>query len=136
MATKTIQICDVCDANASTAATLILNGASTEVDLCARHAKELTVAVRPFVTVGRTIERPRPVAKKAAAAAKKTTAKKTTAKKGAKKTGATKAGTRRRTAASSQVAEIRAWGYANGFNVASKGRLKPDLVAAFEAADK
>ena len=134
MATKTIQTCDICGANATTTATVTLDGATTEVDLCAKHARAMTVATKPYVSVGRTIGRPRTVA------AKKTTARKVAAKKtSAKKSGATKtvkkAPVRKRTTASSRVAEIRAWGYANGFNVASKGRLKPDLVEAFEAAN-
>ena len=136
MATKTIQTCDVCDANASTTASLTLNGATTEVDLCARHAKELTTAAKPYVSVGRTIGRPRPVARKAAPVKKRAAPKKAAAKRTATKKVATKARARKRPKAASRVAEIRAWGYANGFNVASKGRLRPDLVAAFDAANK
>ena len=135
MATKTIQPCDLCRANASTTATLALDGTTTEVDLCARHARELTAATKAYVTVGRTTGRSR-AAKKAAPAKKeaprKAAAKKTVARKGAAK----KAAGRKRVKATSKVAGMRAWGYANGFNVASKGRLKPDLVAAFEAAQE
>ena len=129
MATKTIQTCDICDAIASTTATVTLDGATTEVDLCAKHARAMKVATKPYVAAGRTIGRPRTVAAKTTKA-KTSATKKTAAKKTAKKAPA-----RKRTSASSRVAEIRAWGYANGFNVASKGRLKPDLVAAFEAAN-
>ena len=145
MATKTIQTCDVCGANASTTATIMLDRATTEIDLCAKHAKELEGAVKGFVGVGRTVGRSRAVARKSApvkrAAAKKavprkTAAKRAVAKKAVAKKASTKGRGRRRTRALSQVAEMRAWGYANGFNVASKGRLKPDLVAAYEAANK
>ena len=64
MATMTIQTCDVCGVNASTTATITLDRATTEVDLCAKHAKELASAVKRFVGVGRTIGRARAVATK------------------------------------------------------------------------
>lgn len=150
MATKTIQTCDVCGTNASTTATITLDRATTEVDLCAKHAKELAGAVKGFIGVGRPIGRARTVATKSVpvkraaakkavpkkAAAKKAVAKKAVAKKAVARKAPAKGAVRKRTKALSQVAEMRAWGYANGFNVASKGRLKPDLVAAFEAANK
>lgn len=135
--TKTIQTCDVCGAEAVTTATVTVSGATTEIDLCARHAKAFASAAKPYTSVGRSTSRARRTATKATArkaTAKKATARKATAKKAAGKRATKKAAAPKRAARSSRNAEIRAWGYANGFNVSSHGRLSPALVEAFEAA--
>lgn len=138
MGTKTIQTCDVCGVEAVTTATVTVSGVTTEIDLCARHAKAFAGATKPFTSVGRSAQRARRVATTAKKATAKRTAKKSAAKKAtAKKAGAkrtTKKAAPKRAARSSRNAEIRAWGYANGFNVASHGRLSPALIEAFEAA--
>lgn len=136
MGTKTIQVCDVCGAEATTTAAVTVSGATTELDLCSRHTKAFATATKPFTSVGRSTQRARRVASKPAGtkrATKKAAAKKATAKKvGAKR--ATKKAATTRAQRSSRNAEIRAWGYANGFDVSSHGRLSPALIAAFDAA--
>lgn len=142
MGTKTIQVCDVCGAEATTSAAVTVSGATTEIDLCSRHARSFASALKPYTSVGRSTQRARRTASKPAATkratkkatAKKAAAKKATAKKAGAKRATKKAATTTRRQRSSRNAEIRAWGYANGFDVSSHGRLSPALIAAFEAA--
>lgn len=137
MATKTVTIiaCDVCGKDPAT--TFSLKGAAIagDVDLCAKHAKALDTASRPFVTHGKaTTQRKKATPKRPAS---KPTAKKASTKKAskpaAKKSTPKKVTARKR---SSRAAEIHAWGYANGFDVSSRGRLSPALVEAFDAASQ
>ena len=129
MATKTIVSCDVCGKQPAATAPLVVGGTTGEVDLCERHAKALNAAVQPFMTAARITGGRRRVV-----AAKKT-AKKAPAKRSAKKPVSKKAAARR-TKASSNVAAIRAWAQESGVEVATRGRLKPELVAAYNAARK
>ena len=142
MASKTIVTCDVCGQDPAETMSVVISGTAREVDLCARHARALDAALRPFLGAGRSASGGRAVAKRAK---KKAAAKKVTAKKATKKRAAPKAAKRskkaakasgRRVGAGSDVATMRAWGQANGFAVATKGRLKPDVVAAFQAAHR
>jgi hypothetical protein len=127
----------VCGTDATTTASLTLDGTTTDVDLCARHAKAMAVATKPYTSVGRTTGHARAAVNKRAAkksGAKKAGVKKPVAKKATSKKKTTNKSAPRKRTQSSRVAEIRAWGYANGFDVASRGRLRPELVEAFEAA--
>ncbi len=142
MATKTIQTCDVCGTDASTSATLTLDGATTQVDLCARHAKELFTAAKPYVSVGRTTGRA-PVAVKKSAVKKASTVKQAAQRKpAAKKASPVKQAAPKKPAAKrsrrrkSQATEIRAWANANGVPVGLKGVVRKDVVDAFNAAKK
>lgn len=149
MATNTIQTCDVCGMNASTTATLAVDGATTEVDLCAKHTKELTAALKPYTSVGRTTGRSRAAVKKSQqrGTAEAPTAKKSATKRGAKKTTAKKASpvkqaapkksaVKRSRRGKSQATEIRAWANANGVPVGLKGTVRKEVVDAFNAAQK
>lgn len=109
---------------------VVVAGSSYQVDLCARHRRALDTALRPFIDAARNTPSTTPTRKR-------TTAKATSTTK-TRKAIQQKANTssRRSRSAASNIAEIRAWGQANGYNVASKGRLRPDVVAAFEAAGK
>ena len=125
MASRTILACDVCGGEPAEPTSVLASGRNHEIDLCARHAKALATALKPFLKVARSagaVPRKRAVKKAAAKRAKK-------ASRPAKK--ASKARSR-----SNDVAEMRAWGQANGFEVATKGRLKPDVVAAYAAAHR
>lgn len=124
MATKTIQTCDVCGTDASTTASLTIDGATTEVDLCAKHTKELTAATRAFVSVGRTIGRSRAMAR--TGATKASTVKKSAPKKSPKNAARKK----------SPSVAIRAWANANGVPVGLKGVVRKEVVDAYNAAKK
>ena len=144
MASKTILTCDVCGADAVDSVTLTIAEVTHEVDLCARHRKALAVATQPFTTVARvaggtrraTRTSPKRAAKatagRPAADAPKTTARKTTSRAAAKRAKPA----RRSRRAAPDTAAIRAWGQANGFQVGSKGRLRPDVVEAFATANR
>jgi hypothetical protein len=145
VASKTILTCDVCGEEAVNTSTLILADATFEVDLCDRHSKALKTAAKPFLAVARTSAvrrtgRPaqRTAAKKTkarAVAADKPALKRSSTKKAiAKKASTQKAPRRRARASDTNTAEIRAWGQANGFPVGMKGRLRPDVIEAFNAA--
>ena len=147
MASKTILTCDVCGQEAVNTSTLVLADGTHEVDLCERHSKALKTAAKPFIAVARTTGarrtgRPaqRSAAKKsnakAAAASKPTVTRASTNKAIAKKASTQSALRRRARTADANTAEIRAWGQANGFTVGLKGRLRPDLVEAFNAAQR
>ena len=118
--------CDLCGKEPADSTAFTSVGATYEIDLCARHTKALATALAPYVKASRSVDAPAKVRSRSAApkrAAKRATAKKATAKKA-----------RPRARRSSAVAEIRAWGQANGLTVATKGRIRPDVVAAYEAA--
>ena len=142
MATRTIQTCDVCGTDASTTATLTLDGATTQVDLCARHAKEFVTAAKPYVSVGRTTGRARAAVKKSAVKKASTVKKAAQRKPAARKAAPVKQAAAKRSAAKrsrrgkSQATEIRAWANANGVPVGLKGTVRKDVVDAFNAAKK
>lgn len=151
MATKTVMTCDMCGKEPAATVTVSAADRRGDVDLCERHTRALAAAVEPFINAGRQSARPgrsrttRPVAAKAAA--KKPVAKKAATKKKKKaaarkpvgKKAAAKSATTaptRRSRRGSNVAAIRNWGWENGFEVATRGRLKPDLVAAYTTATR
>ena len=147
MASKTILTCDVCGQEAVNTATLILAEATHEVDLCDRHSKALKTAAKPFIAVARTTgarRTARPAQRsavkkanaKAAAASAPTVKRSSTNKAIAKKASTQRAPRRRARKADPNTAEIRAWGQANGFTVGLKGRLRPDVIEAFNAAQR
>jgi Lsr2 len=147
VASKTILTCDVCGEEAVNTATLGLVDATYEVDLCDRHSKALKTAAKPFTAVARTsgarrTARPaqRTPAKKTnakAVAASKPAVKRSSTKKAIAKKASTQSTPRRRARTSdTSTAEIRAWGQANGFAVGLKGRLRPDVIEAFNAAQQ
>ena len=119
MATKTIRTCDVCGTDASTAATLTIDGATTEVDLCAKHAKELTAATKAYAWVGRTTGRSRSFTKRSVA-----------------KQAATSRPSRTAARKKFPSAAIRAWANANGVPVGLKGVVRQEVVDAYNAARK
>ena len=123
MATKTILTCDMCGKEPANTVALAVGATTGNVDLCDRHAKALTVAAQPYLTVARTNGRT-----SAKGTSSKALTRKAVAKKAASRTGL------RRSARGSNVAAIRNWGWENGFEVATRGRLKPDLVTAYTAA--
>ena len=125
MATRTILACDVCGGEPAEPTSVVASGRSHELDLCARHAKALATALKPFLKVARS----------AGAAPRKGAAKKAATKRAKKSTRPAKKASKARSR-SNDVAEMRAWGQANGFDVATKGRLKPDVVAAYGAAHR
>ena len=124
MASRTILACDVCGGEPAEPTSVLAGGRTHEIDLCARHAKALATALKPFLKVARS----------AGAAPRKSAAKKA-AKRAKKSTRPAKKASKARLR-SNDVAEMRAWGQANGFEVATKGRLKPDVVAAYAAAHR
>jgi Lsr2 len=124
---RTIVACDVCGKEPAQSTTVLADGRSYEVDLCARHAKALATAIKPYLGTAR----PSGTRAQRVPVAKKTTAARPSRKRATKKTAK-----RQAQAGLRNVAEIRAWGQANGFEVATKGRLRPDVIAAFAAAHK
>ena len=126
MASRTILACDVCSGEPAEPTSVFASGRSYEIDLCARHAKALATALKPFLKVARSA---------GGGAPRKSAAKKVAAKRAKKSTRPAKKASKARSR-SNDVAEMRAWGQANGFEVATKGRLKPDVVAAYAAAHR
>jgi hypothetical protein len=109
MATKTtvILVDDLDGAAADETVEFQLDGVSYEIDVSAKNAKKLRGALKPWVKSGR-------------------------------RTGGRRRGSRRRnsstaTAARGQSAAIREWARRNGHEVAVRGRIPADVVAAFEA---
>jgi len=89
---------------------LSVDGQSVEIDLSAKNLDKLSKAVAPYLEAGR-------------------------------KTSSSTAPRRRRTSAapaaprkSSDTQAIREWAQANGHDVNSRGRIKKDIVEAYEAA--
>ena len=121
MASRTIVACDLCGKEPADTVRVAVDAASYEVDLCGPHRKAMNTALKPFVKAAR--ESPR------AARAKATIARPVAPR-------ATRTTTRRSRRSVSRVAEIRTWGQANGFAVAAKGRLKPEVVEAYDNAHK
>lgn len=91
---------------------LSVDGQSVEIDLSAKNFEKLTKAVAPYLEAGR-------------------------------KTPSDNAPRRRRTsgaattpAKASDTQAIRGWAQANGHEVSSRGRIKKDIVDAYEAAQR
>ncbi|MDQ1713046.1 MAG: hypothetical protein QOE45_2496 [Frankiaceae bacterium] len=84
-----------------------LDGKAYEIDVCAKHAKQLRDAVAPFVTAGRRVA-----------------ARGASSRRG--RSGGS--GDRQRTQ------EIRAWARSKGIKVSERGRLSADIVAKYEAS--
>ena len=118
MASRTIVACDLCAKEPAGTTSVTLGSTSYELDLCATHRKAMDVALKPYLAAARS-----------SAGTARSTVKKATRPRGTKKT-------TRRPRGDSRVADIRTWGQANGFEVAAKGRLRPDVVAAYDAAHK
>jgi len=88
---------------------LSIDGQSVEIDLSAKNFEKLSKAVAPYLEAGR-------------------------------KTSSGNAARRRRTSPATTTAKtsdtqaIREWAQANGHDVNSRGRIKKDIVDAYEAA--
>ena len=83
-----------------------VEGSNYEIDLCAKHAKQLRGGVASFVSAGRRISSGRGVARRGRTSVRSD---------------------RQRTA------EIRAWAKKKGLKVSERGRLSSDIVAQYEA---
>lgn len=95
-----------------------------ELDLTDEHARELDAAIDPWIT---------------AAHGKSKWPKRTQVVNGTAPAEPAKAAPRKRATAgltAKQRGEIRQWGRDNGFEVATRGYLKPDLVKAYKKANK
>lgn len=90
--------------------TLAVDGQSVEIDLSAKNFEKLSKALAPYLEAGR-----------------KTSGRSTTRQRRA--TAAANA-----PAKSSDTQAIREWAQANGHEVNSRGRIKKDIVDAYEAA--
>jgi hypothetical protein len=103
--TMVLLTCDICGGDKAGDETLTvgLDGSSHEVDLCAKHAKQLRDAVAPFVAAGRRVS-PRA---------------------GRRRPGGST--NRQRTQA------IRAWARKKGIQVSERGRISGDVIAKYEA---
>lgn len=79
-------------------------GTAYEIDACTKHAKELTEAMGPYVDCGRRSTGPRRVVR-----------------------------SRRRPAAGTDTAEIRAWAKQAGHEISERGRIPQSIVREYEA---
>lgn len=111
MATRTVTILtddlDGSELPAGTSTTTFsLNGTNYAIDLAPSNAKRLEEALAPFV----------------ARARKSGSARRSSG------------GAKRGRAGSDRLAEIRSWASANGYQVGDRGRIKAEIVEAFERA--
>ena len=112
----TVQLVDDLDGGPATETVwFALDGAGYEIDLSAEHTAELRRAIAPFISAGRLTSQERG-------------------------SDSPKLRTRRRPAAPARdaddadlLAEMRAWGQANGFPVSDRGRISREVREAFLA---
>ena len=102
--------CDIEDGEkpASTTVPFALEGATYEIDLCDKHAKQLRDAVAPFVSAGRRVSG---------------------------RAGGGRSRIRGRSAANGdreRTQAIRQWARKKGLKVSERGRLSADLVAQYD----
>lgn len=112
MASKTILIDDV-DGSENEVRTrrFSLDDQLYELDLSPHNSERLYDALKPFMKHARKVtESPRPAAR-------------------------TRAPTRNRKTEDPELAKIRTWARANGFEINARGRIPKEAVAAYAAAD-
>lgn len=88
-----------------------LDGVEYEIDLGPDNARALAEALAPFVAAGRRVG-------------------------GAAPRAAARSRTRATGADASRLAAIRAWAQGNGYSVGDRGRIKAEIVEAYDAATR
>ena len=91
---------------------LSIDGQSVEIDLSAKNFEKLSKAVAPYLEAGRKTSSGNATRRQRTSAAATTPAK------------------------TSNTQAIREWAQANGHDVNSRGRIKKDIVDAYEAAQR
>ncbi len=91
---------------------LSVDGQSVEIDLSAKNFEKLTKAMAPYLKAGRKTSSANTARRRRAPSATTTPAK------------------------TSDTQAIREWAQANGHDVSSRGRIKKDIVDAYEAAQR
>lgn len=94
------------DDGAGRTVTFAIDGAQYEIDLSTAHIEELQAAVQPYISAGRRVSSSRRQ---------------------------TSSAPRRSGRASQDLQAIRDWANANGYTVASRGRIPADVLDAYRA---
>lgn len=105
MAQKIILIDDITKQPGAESITFSLDGVTYTIDLGPENADKLRNSLTPFIEAGRVVS----------TKTKRSTAAKTSVD-------------------AERMAAIRAWGRANGYDIAERGRISREVVAAFNAA--
>lgn len=107
---RVLLTCDICggDKPGDETVAFSADGASYEIDLCTKHAKQLRDAVAPFVTAGRRVS---------------------SRVSGRGRSRSTASGADRE-----RTQVIREWARTKGIKVSERGRLSAELVAKYEAS--
>src|SRR5690348_15291381 len=119
MAQRVVLIDDLDGSEGDQTVTYTLDGQEYEIDLSEKNAQKLRDALAPFIEKSRPVER-QPLIP--------------TPTRGS--------GTRRRSSsggssgARQDLGEIRAWATANGHKVAERGRIKKEIIDAYNEAHK
>lgn len=87
-----------------------LDGVEYEIDLSAANARALADALAPYIAAGRRVGG------------------------GARATSSARPRARAKTADAERLAAIRSWAQGNGYAVGDRGRIKAEIVEAFDAA--
>lgn len=85
-----------------------LDGVEYEIDLSAENARGLSEALAPYIAAGRRV--------------------------GSSPRSGSAARTRAKGADAQRLAAIRAWAQGNGYQVGERGRIKAEIVEAYDAA--
>ncbi|HET8896458.1 MAG TPA: Lsr2 family protein [Protaetiibacter sp.] len=88
-----------------------LDGVEYEIDLSAANARELADALAPFIAAGRRVGG------------------------GARTASASRPRSRAKGADAERLAAIRSWAQGNGYAVGDRGRIKAEVVDAYDAAN-
>lgn len=116
MAKKTLVIDDISGETGARTRRFSLDGSEYEIDLTDASFADLRAALKPFIKAGRAVG--------GAPASRRTVAGRRTATSRRRATGK----------APTEAAVIRAWARSNGMAVTERGRVAPELRAAWEAA--
>ena len=120
MAQKVMLIDDLDGSEGAETITYTVDGVQYEIDLSEKNAKRFRSALEEFIKASRRVEAPPPAP-----------------------VSITRTGTRRRSSSGtdggsgrSDLAEIRKWAQENGHQVAERGRVKKEIIDAYDEAHK
>lgn len=109
-----------------------VRGTSYQIDLSSGNVAKLEKALKPFIDAALKVRRENGRARKTTVSTR--TPRERAVTKGRRKGGRNSKAAARTRAPKEQVSSIRDWARQNGYEVPERGRLRSEIIEAFEAA--